>query len=640
MGSLAGGGGYVPTAAAGGTSSYTPSAAAMGTNGYLTSSSSATQSTGGYVPSAAAMGNLTITPSSSGTSSYTPSAAAMGTATGGSTGYVPSAAAMGTSIATTSSYTPSASTSSYKPSTAATTSGYVPSAAAMGSVGTTTSSYTPSTSASSYKPFAAATTGGYVPSATAMGSVGATTSSYAPSASASSYKPSAAATTGGYVPSAAAMGGGSAATSTYTPSAAASSYTSAATGYVPSAAASGGCQFSAPGAGHLPSLFSAPPANKPAKPSHNTAQHQQPKPHQTKPQRPKPKPSIFPPQTQSQPYNEPPPPQQHSQPQHYSQPGGVLSAEERQQFEENVPQELKQADVWMISGCEDKQTSADISNVNSFQLPNPHGRAGGACTAALLGVLHENDKQQSNYTFQDVLMKMRGIIKSKRLSQIPQLSSANPIDMKTKFQIVPDGASGRRRAVIIGINYKGQQGELRGCHNDAFNMQKYVQDRYGFQQNDTVMLIDDGRHTSPTRANIISAYKKVVAESRPGDSIFLHYSGHGTKVPDQNGDEDDGYDEALVPLDFKRTGHILDDDLYKIIVEGVSPGVHVMAVMDCCHSGTILDLPYIFLANGKFSKMEVDHSYLKRKKFMSTLGNVAGNVGTALLVGGLLNAIF
>jgi len=40
--------------------------------------------------------------------------------------------------------------------------------------------------------------------------------------------------------------------------------------------------------------------------------------------------------------------------------------------------------VFMISGCEDSQTSADVSNVSSFSLPDPNGRAGGACTSALL----------------------------------------------------------------------------------------------------------------------------------------------------------------------------------------------------------------------------------------------------------------
>jgi hypothetical protein len=44
------------------------------------------------------------------------------------------------------------------------------------------------------------------------------------------------------------------------------------------------------------------------------------------------------------------------------------------------------AEVHMISGCKDDQTSADVSNVASFQLPDPAGRAGGALTSALLNV--------------------------------------------------------------------------------------------------------------------------------------------------------------------------------------------------------------------------------------------------------------
>lgn len=101
-----------------------------------------------------------------------------------------------------------------------------------------------------------------------------------------------------------------------------------------------------------------------------------------------------------------------------------------------------------------------------------------------------------------------------------------------------------------------------------------------------------------------------------------HYSGHGTKVPDLNGDEDDGYDEALVPLDFDRSGVILDDDLYEIFVKGLPPGVHVVALMDCCHSGTVLDLPYIFKADGNFSQMEIDRGSLSASKLFGQLGGM------------------
>ena len=40
-----------------------------------------------------------------------------------------------------------------------------------------------------------------------------------------------------------------------------------------------------------------------------------------------------------------------------------------------------------------------------------------------------------------------------------------------------------------------------------------------------------------------------------------------------------------------------DDDLFQILIEPLQEGVHMVSLMDCCHSGTILDLPYIFKPN-------------------------------------------
>ena len=74
-------------------------------------------------------------------------------------------------------------------------------------------------------------------------------------------------------------------------------------------------------------------------------------------------------------------------------------------------------------------------------------------------------------------------------------------------------------------------------------------------------------------------------------------TGHGTKLRDDSGDEDDGYDEALCPLDYNDNGMLIDDELFDILIEPLSQGVHMVSLMDCCHSGTILDLPYIFKPN-------------------------------------------
>ncbi len=64
-------------------------------------------------------------------------------------------------------------------------------------------------------------------------------------------------------------------------------------------------------------------------------------------------------------------------------------------------------------------------------------------------------------------------------------------------------------------------------------------------------------------------------------------------MTDKDGDEEDGYDEILIPGDYKVNGHILDDWLFSEFVTKIEAGVHVVAIVDCCHSGTAMDLPYV-----------------------------------------------
>merc|ERR1712190_199358 len=59
----------------------------------------------------------------------------------------------------------------------------------------------------------------------------------------------------------------------------------------------------------------------------------------------------------------------------------------------------------------------------------------------------------------------------------------------------------------------------------------------------------------------------------------------------------DGMDEALCPVALQATGFLRDDDVFRYLVGPLPEGVQLTAVLDCCHSGTILDLPYIFIAD-------------------------------------------
>ena len=101
--------------------------------------------------------------------------------------------------------------------------------------------------------------------------------------------------------------------------------------------------------------------------------------------------------------------------------------------------------------------------------------------------------------------------------------------------ICPPHARGTKRAVLIGINYVGQQNGLSGCHNDVRNIKEYLERVQGFQEKNMLILMDDGQHHAPTRKNIMDAFERLVQYSQPGDVLFIHYSGHGGQVVDTSG---------------------------------------------------------------------------------------------------------
>lgn len=160
--------------------------------------------------------------------------------------------------------------------------------------------------------------------------------------------------------------------------------------------------------------------------------------------------------------------------------------------------------------------------------------------------------------------------------------------------------TGRRKALLIGINYFGSKNQLRGCINDVRNMYNFLTQRYGYKAEDIVMLTDDNNELVrvPTRANMIRAMQWLVKDARANDALFFHYSGHGGQTPDQDGDEEDGMDDVIYPVDFEMAGQIIDDEMHAIMVAPLQSGVRLTALFDSCHSGTVLDLPYTYSTKG------------------------------------------
>ncbi|KIY73034.1 peptidase C14 [Cylindrobasidium torrendii FP15055 ss-10] len=167
--------------------------------------------------------------------------------------------------------------------------------------------------------------------------------------------------------------------------------------------------------------------------------------------------------------------------------------------------------------------------------------------------------------------------------------------------------NGKKKALCIGINYTGTPAELKGCINDVHNIQRFLMRQCGYRQEDMVTLTDNSRNPrqQPTRDNILQAMQWLVRNAQPNDSLFFHYSGHGGQTRDLDGDEADGYDEVIYPVDHKRAGHIVDDDMHAIMVRPLPPGCRLTAIFDSCHSGSALDLPYVYSTEGKLKEPNI-----------------------------------
>jgi caspase domain-containing protein/uncharacterized protein DUF4384 len=144
--------------------------------------------------------------------------------------------------------------------------------------------------------------------------------------------------------------------------------------------------------------------------------------------------------------------------------------------------------------------------------------------------------------------------------------------------------AGVRRALLIGVNdYATQEfGDLNGAVNDVEAMKGLLVSRFGFDPANVPTMTD----RQATREAILAAIRRLVAASGPRDTLYVHFSGHGSQVRDLDGDEPDGQDETLVPSDGRTPGvpDITDDELGALLA-GVQ-AENCVVVLDSCHSGT------------------------------------------------------
>lgn len=160
----------------------------------------------------------------------------------------------------------------------------------------------------------------------------------------------------------------------------------------------------------------------------------------------------------------------------------------------------------------------------------------------------------------------------------------------------PPAMTGKKKALLVGCNYPGTGAELRGCINDVHNWKDMLVDLYGFDQQDMLILTDDqeDERLLPTLDNMRSGLRWLAEGAQPGDVLFWQYSGHGAQQNSKSQTEADGKDEVLCPTDYERSGFLVDDEIFDLVVTPLQSGVKLTIVLDCCHSGTAVDLPFVW----------------------------------------------
>jgi hypothetical protein len=190
-----------------------------------------------------------------------------------------------------------------------------------------------------------------------------------------------------------------------------------------------------------------------------------------------------------------------------------------------------------------------------------------------------------------------------------------------------------KKALLIGINYKDDPyNRLYGCINDTYMMRSLLNTNFNVQLNNITLMNDDHPISSnlyPTYDNMIKQLNDFInnLNKTKTSSAYIFFSGHGYQLKDTNGDEIDGYDEQIVPVDFQSKGFISDDFLFSIFLK-LNRKTKLYFMSDACNSGTNIDLPFIF-TNNRFiynNKFRSSKRFRTVKDYIKTININSNNI--------------
>ncbi|KAJ7878013.1 caspase domain-containing protein [Mycena olivaceomarginata] len=158
----------------------------------------------------------------------------------------------------------------------------------------------------------------------------------------------------------------------------------------------------------------------------------------------------------------------------------------------------------------------------------------------------------------------------------------------------PLECTGKKRVLLIGISKSAAEGypEFDGAHGDVEKIHRLLLEVYHYEPSAITILVDDGieGHVQPTRRNILAAISELVKDVKAGDKLCFYYAGHSTQRPNERSNsEEDGLDECMISLDGEL---IVDNELHDTLVRPLPAGSRLVAILDTCNSGSLLDLKH------------------------------------------------
>lgn len=179
---------------------------------------------------------------------------------------------------------------------------------------------------------------------------------------------------------------------------------------------------------------------------------------------------------------------------------------------------------------------------------------------------------------------MRDFIKTSVIAIVALLIGGQTMNAETK------------RALLVGISDYGNAMEdpNRWANISGANDVLLLSPLFSEHGYTVTSLVD----SQATHAGITKALSELAKESKKGDFVYIHFSMHGQPFEDLNGDEDDEWDEALIPVDaemlyaegvYEGKNHLLDDELevyFNDIRSKLGSEGQLIVILDACHSGT------------------------------------------------------